>query len=116
MKAILKTGEELQINSVIQLSDTQISISFKAITSIDALLIKLTVSALKQISVYKTDDSTDVYLNYTKINNPSMTKAENGTWDVLIIFERENEVSQKINELSERQSLVEDAINEFLLG
>lgn len=115
MKAILKTGEELQINSAFPISDTQINISFKGITKIDDLLDKLTVSALKQISIYS-EDSVTIYSEYTQIKNPSATKAEDGTWDVLITFEREDEIAMKINSLLERQSLVEDVLNETLLG
>ncbi len=95
MKLILKTGEELHINSIFMLTDNRLSISFGNIESFDGLKAKLTATATEEIKAYITDDTYSVYEDYTIMVNPStVTEAADGTLDVVIILEKEDEISK----------------------
>jgi hypothetical protein len=114
MKAVLKTGTELQIASYSLLSDTRIMIAFIGNTSYDNLRSQLTIQALKEIKCYPDDNGTtfDVFENYTKILDPSnVTVATDGTYDVVITFEKEDEISQRISQNSEDIVSLFDAVN-----
>lgn len=117
MKTVLKNGTEYYIASYGILTDTRMQIAFTKISSYDTLREQLTASALKSVKIYTSDtEDFTAFENYTKFINASITMADDDTLDVVIAFEKEDEVSQKINDLYERQSLVEDAINELILG
>ncbi len=95
MKLILKTGEELQINSIFMLAENRLSISFGGIESFDELKAKLTATATEEIKAYITDDTYSVYEDYTIMVNPStVTQTSDGTLDVVIILEKEDEISK----------------------
>ncbi len=95
MKVALKTGEEFQVNSIFMLTDNKLSISFANIESFDGLKANLTAIATEEIKVYVTDDSYSVYEDYTTLINPStVTQAADGTLDVVIILEKEDEISK----------------------
>ncbi|WOO35416.1 hypothetical protein R2R35_16640 [Anaerocolumna sp. AGMB13020] len=95
MKLILKTGEELQINSIFMLAENRLSISFGSIESFDELKAKLTGTATEELKAYITDDTYSVYEDYTIMVNPStVTRTSDGTLDVVIILEKEDELSK----------------------
>jgi hypothetical protein len=115
-RIVLKTVEEFQGN-VFKQSDNQILVSFTGITNYDELRAKLTVQAMKEVKIYDSETSFLAYENFTKFINPSkIIEVGDGTIEVVIIFEREDETVLKLNELIERQTLVEDALNELILG
>jgi hypothetical protein len=109
MKLILKTGEEFQVNSIFMLTDNKLSISFGNIESFDELKAKLT-AATEEIKVYVTDDSYSVYKDFTTLVNPAtVTQTADGTLDVVIILEKEDQLTKRV-------SLIETAFNEMILG
>jgi hypothetical protein len=112
MKAILKDGTELTVNSYANISDNRVQISFAGITSYDTLKSKLVVAATKTIKIYTDNTSFVTFENYTKIVDPcTVTTAADNTLDVLVIFEREDEISQRIRALEETAALNSVAID-----
>jgi hypothetical protein len=110
MKAILKTGEEFQVNSVFMKTDSQLCISLKGILSYDAIRAKLTTSATEVIKVYVSDTDFSVYEGFSTLIYPStVTQANDGTFDVAVILEKENDLVKRV-------TLMETAFNELILG
>lgn len=102
MKILLKSGEELQINSSMMLSENQLQISFKGILEYDQLRTKLTGDALSRISVYETDSSVNcsIYDGFTTIIYPSSVTVEaDGTMNVVFAFQKEDQTTKMLREL-----------------
>jgi hypothetical protein len=104
MKIVLKTGDVFQVSSVFMQTENQLCISFTGITSYDSLRAKLTVNAMKQIKEYSNETDFVSHENFTKFISANFTDAGDGTSNVSIIFEREDEVHQRLSYLEEQLS------------
>lgn len=101
MKVVLKTGIEFQINSIFMLADNRLSISFGNIESFDELKAKLTATATEAIKAYTTEDTFSVYEDFITLVNPAtVTQAADGTLDVVIILEKEDDISKLKKEIA----------------
>jgi hypothetical protein len=116
MKAVLKTLEDFQVSSVFMQAENQLCISFVGITDYNELRAKLTVQAMTEVKVYSNETDFVAYEDFTKLIDPSQIfKTVDGTYDIVTVFEKEDEIRAKLNELNERQTLVEGALNEIIL-
>jgi hypothetical protein len=114
-RIVLKTAEEFQVSSVFMQAENQLCISFTGITNYDELRAKLTVQAMKEVKVYSTETDFLVYEDYTKFVDPSkIFKIADGTYEVLAVFEKEDEMSQRMRTAEENIQTLFDGFN-FLM-
>lgn len=109
MKVVLKTGKEYQVSSVSLMKETQLCIGFTGITSYDTLRADLTVDSMKQIKYYTGEVSFTSYENFTKFATANTTVSDDGTLNVAMYFNSEDEISQRI-------SILEDTVDMLVIS
>ena len=110
MKVVLKSGDEYQINSVFMQKEDQLCISFAGITSYDELRAALSPDATEEIKIYSTDTDFTVYEHFVTVINPStVTRAADGTYDVVIVLEKADEVTLRLNVLQVELTAAKEA-------
>lgn len=115
MKALLSNAKEYQISSAFMQVENQLGISFHGIASYDTFRAELTVTSTKVIKVYTTDTDFTPYENFTKVIPKGVTELEDGTLEIFIVFECEDELSQRVRANEETIDALYAAVD-FLLG
>jgi hypothetical protein len=111
MKVVLKSGSEFTASSVFMQSENELCISFTGITSYDTLRTSLTIAAMKEIKYYMDETSFTSYENFTKFKAAKIIEVGDGTLEIVVLFEREDEISQRISQNEEDIAALYDGFN-----
>lgn len=118
-KFVLKSGKEFATTSVYNNAEDQITIAVAGIESYDTARAEFTPEAMQKVKYYTSEDTYTPYEGYTNyVRTDRVSELEEGK-EIVFIFRKPAALeiqSSEIVALREQISLMQDALNEVILG
>lgn len=118
-RIVLKSGKEYGMTAVFNNAENQITIALRGIESYDATREEFTPEAMQEVKYYTSEDTYTPYEGYTQyVGTTRVSELKEGK-EVVFVFRKPSESEIQLGEIAalrEQISLMQDALNEIILG
>lgn len=118
-RVVLKSGKEFAVTSIFNNAEDQITIVLCGIESYDEARAEFTAEAMQKIKHYTSEDTYTPYEGYTQYAGTDRVSELEAGKEIVFVFRKptaQEIQSSEIMALREQISLMQDALNDSILG